>query len=152
MRPEVSIDFGGFSLLGCLVFGDQKSKLQSSLYFLYSGTCSTLKHNPTIISGQNSIQNYLTKPKTLLKKEENAHIHHQQLPQQKTEYSPRNSSENHQNHRGKQEPIHSHTNAPNIHIQHCDQGSKRPETSQSSKCSGNHPIRTGGSCPPGHNL
>ena len=76
------------------------------------------------------MQEYLTVPKTILKTEENAHIFHQQLPQQKTEYFPGNSAENHQNHRGKQETIHSPTSATNIHIQHCDQGSKRLEASQ----------------------
>ena len=60
-----------------------------------------------------------------LNREDNAHIFHQQLPQQKTEYSPGNSAENHQNHRGKQEAIHSATNATNICIQHCDLGFKK---------------------------
>ena len=61
------------------------------------------------------MQDYLTKPKTILKKEENAHIFHQQLPQQKTEYSPGNSAETIKT-RGKQETIHSPTNATNHHI------------------------------------
>ena len=38
----------------------------------------------TQISGQTSMQDYLTKPKTILKKEENAHIFHQQLLQEKS--------------------------------------------------------------------
>ena len=82
------------------------------------------------ISGQTSMQDYLTVPKTILKTEEHSHIYQKQLPQQKTEYSPENPAENHQNHRGKQETIHSPTNATNIHIQHFVQGSKRPETNQ----------------------
>ena len=73
------------------------------------------------------MQDYLTMPKTILKTEDNAHIVHQQLPEQKTEYSPGNSAENHQIQRGKKETIHSPTNK---YIQHCDQGSKRPETNQ----------------------
>ena len=81
---------------------------------------SKTQNNPTQISCQTSMQDYLTVPKTILKTEEHSHIYQKQLPQQKTEYSPENPAENHQNHRGKQETIHSPTNATNIHIQHCD--------------------------------
>ena len=49
------------------------------------------KNTPTIISGQKSISNYLTKSKTM-KKETNTHNEHQQLPH-KTEYSPGSSAE-----------------------------------------------------------
>ena len=51
------------------------------------------------------MQDYLTKPKTILKKEENAHISPQQFPQQKTEYSTGNSAETIKT-RGKEETIH----------------------------------------------
>ena len=65
----------------------------------------------------------------ILKTEDNAHIFHQQIPQQKTKNSPGNSAETIKT-RGKQETIHSPTNTINQHIQNCDQGSKRPEISQ----------------------
>ena len=70
------------------------------------------------------MQDNLTKPNTLLKKEDNAHIFHQQLPQQKTENSPGNSPET----RGKPETIHSPTNATNKHNKYSDQGYSIPET------------------------
>ena len=74
------------------------------------------------------MQDYLTKPKTMLNKEENAHILHQQLPQQKTEYFPGNSSETNKT-RGKPETIHSPTNATNKRNNYSDQGYSIPETS-----------------------
>ena len=58
------------------------------------------------------MQDYLTK--TILKTEDKAHIFHQQLPQQKTEFSPGNSAETIKT-RGKPETIHSPTNATNKH-------------------------------------
>ena len=81
----------------------------------------------TQISGQTSMQDYLTKPKTILKKEENAHIFHQQSLQEKTEYSPGNSAETIKT-RGKQETIHSPTNATNKHSKYSEQGYSIPET------------------------
>ena len=76
------------------------------------------KNTPTIISGQKSISNYLTKSKTM-KKETNTHNEHQQLPQ-KTEYSPGSSAETNKT-RGKPETIHSPTNATNQHNNYSDQ-------------------------------
>ena len=73
------------------------------------------------------MQDYLTKPKTILKKEENAHIFHQQSLQEKTEYSPGNSAETIKT-RGKQETIHSPTNATNKHSKYSEQGYSIPET------------------------
>ena len=63
------------------------------------------------------MQDYLTKSKTILIKKDNAHIFHQKLPQQKTEYSPGNSAENHQNQKGKQETTYSLTYQCNQHTQ-----------------------------------
>ena len=74
------------------------------------------------------MQDYLTKPKTILKKLIIAHIFHQQLPQQKTEYSPGNSAETIKT-RGKQETIHLPTNATNKQRKYSDQGYSIPETS-----------------------
>ena len=90
---------------------------------------SKKKNTPTIISGQNSIQNYLTKPKTktMLKKEDDTHIEHQQL-QQKSEYSPGISAET-KKIREKPEAIHSPTNATKQHNNYSDQGYSIPETS-----------------------
>ena len=88
------------------------------------------------ISGQTSMQDYLTMPKTILKTEENAHIFHQQLQQQKTENSPGNSAKKQKIHRSKQETIHSPANATNKHI-NCDQGSKEEV---SKKCSGLYSV------------
>ena len=57
------------------------------------------------ISGQSSMQDYLTVPKTILKTEDNPHVFYQHIPQQKTEYSLGNSVETIKT-RGKQETIH----------------------------------------------
>ena len=67
------------------------------------------------------MQDYLTKPKIILKKEENYHIFHQQIPQQKTEYSPGISAETNKT-RGKPETIHSPTNATNKHNKYSESG------------------------------
>ena len=63
------------------------------------------------ISGQNTMQAYLTVPKTILKTEDN-HIIHQLIPQANTDYSLGTSAETIKT-RGKQENIHSSTNATN---------------------------------------
>ena len=65
----------------------------------------------------------------MLKLEDNAHNEHQNIPQTSTEYSQGTSGENIKT-TGKQEVIHSSTNATNKHISNCEQGSKGPETSQ----------------------
>ena len=54
------------------------------------------------ISGQSSMQAYLTAPKTILKTEDNAHIVHQHIPQENKEYSLGTSAETIKN-RGKLE-------------------------------------------------
>ena len=90
------------------------------------GKRSKTQNTPTQISCQTSMQDYLTKPKTILKKEENAHIFHQQLLQEKTEYS-QELCRNHQSQM--QETIHSPTNATNKHRKYSDQGYSIPETS-----------------------
>ena len=65
----------------------------------------------------------------MLKLEDIAHIEHQNIPQTSAEYSQGTSAETIKT-TGKQEVIHSSTNATNKHIPNCDQGSKGPETSQ----------------------
>ena len=69
-------------------------------------------HSP--ISGWSKIHAYLTKTKTVLKLEDNAHNEHQHIPQTSTEYSQGTSVEN-INTTGKQEVIHSSINATNKH-------------------------------------
>ena len=80
------------------------------------------KNTPTIISGQNSISNYLTKSKTM-KKEADTHNEHQQLPQKTGSSAEPNKT------RGKPETIHSPTNATKQHNKYSDQGYSIPETS-----------------------
>ena len=65
----------------------------------------------------------------MLKTEDYAHIEHQNIPQTSAEYSQGTSAETIKT-TGKQEAIHSSTNATNKHKSNCEQGSKGPETSQ----------------------
>ena len=63
----------------------------------------------------------MTLTKTVLKLGDNAHTEHQNIPKTSTEYSQGTSGENIKN-RGKQEAIHSSTNATNKHKSNCEQG------------------------------
>ena len=86
----------------------------SSAVFIPGGRKREIRRENTHIhtSGQSLMQDYLTVPKTIFKTEDNAHIFHQHIPQENTGYSLGNSSETIKT-RGKQEPIHSPTNATN---------------------------------------
>ena len=76
-------------------------------------------HSP--ISGQSKIQVYLTE--TAIKLEDNTHKEHQPIPQTSTEYSQGTSWKNIKT-TGKQEAIHSSTNATKTHKSTCEQDLK----------------------------
>ena len=73
-------------------------------------------------------KDYLTKPKTILKKEDNAHIFHQQLQQQKTDYSQGNLQKPSKPEESKK--LFTHLPMQPTKTANSDQGSKRQGTSQ----------------------